>query len=309
MYTNDVENVKGEVALCFLSSIVAGRVTEQEYEDVAYYTLLCVDNVIDITAYPSKVTEYTAKNRRSVGIGITNLAYDIAKRGLSYSSLEGKNYMHSLAEMHSYYLHKASLRLAKEKGLCAWIGKTKYVDGWTPLSTYNKNVDLVHTQSLQFDWEGLSKEIKDFGGIRNSVLEAVPPTESSSLASDTANALYPIREGYVTKKSGTTKVVFSAPEYEDLKNSYEFAWDVPTKDLIDMYAIFQKFMGQGISADLYTDFSKYEDEKVPMSKLLTDIFYSTKMGLKSWYYQNSKAGIKEGSSIVEDEEGCESCKM
>ncbi len=310
MYCEDVENVKGETALCFLSSLVAGRIKEEDWEDVSYYALLCVDNVIDITAYPAKVTEYTAKRRRSVGLGITNLAHDLASKGLKYSSLEGKNYMHRLAEMHSFYLHKASLRIAKEKGVCEWIGKTKYPEGWLPIDTYNKNVDTVVTQGLQFDWERLREEIIELGGIRNSVLEATPPAESSSLASNTTNSFYPIREGYVTKKSGTTKVVFFAPDYELLRESYELAWNVSSKDLIDMYSIFQKFHGQGISADLYTDFSKYVDEKVPMSESLFNFFYATKMGMKSWYYQNSKAGIREeGSSLIEEEDGCSDCKM
>ncbi|AGG57940.1 ribonucleoside diphosphate reductase subunit alpha [Vibrio phage helene 12B3] len=313
VYDEYSEDKVGEVALCFLSCLVAGRVSEEEYEDVAYYTTLMVDNVIDIMEYPFKQMEHTVKARRSIGIGITNLAHDLARRGLSYKTLEGKNYMHRLAEMHSYYIHKASLRLAKEKGVCAWIGKTKYKDGWTPLHSYNKNVDLVHNQDLLFDWEKLSKEIRETGGIRNSVLEATPPAESSSQASETTNSLYPIREGVVIKKSGSGITIFQAPEWDALQDSYELAWDIPTKDIVDCYAIFQKFHGQGISGDLWTDYSKYPDEKVPVSEMLTNFFYSTKMGLKSWYYQNSKAGIKEveGSSIEDDDDddGCESCKM
>lgn len=311
MYTQDVENVQGEIALCFLSSIVAGRVSEDEYEDVAYYTLLAIDNVISLMDYAFPCLEHSAKNRRSVGVGITNLAHDLASKGLSYQTLEGKNYMHQLAEMHSYYLHKASLRLAKEKGVAGWIDKTKYPEGWLHIDTYNRNVDLVHTQPLHFDWENLRKEIVDLGGIRNSVLEATPPAESSSLVSDTTNSLYPIREDYVIKKSGTTKVVFSAPDIDKLSGKYEYAYDIPTKHMIDCYAIFQKFHGQGISADLWKDYSRYPNEKIPMSELLTDMYYSTKMGLKSWYYQNSKSGIKEdGTSIVEDDvEGCSDCKM
>lgn len=311
MYTSEVEDVTGEIALCFLSCIVAGRVAPEEYEDVAYYTLLMVDNVIDIMEYQFPHLEYTAKNRRSVGIGITNLAHDMAVRGFSYKTLEGKNYMHQLAEMHSYFLHKASLRLGIEKGVAGFMDKTKYPEGWLPIDTYNRNVDLIHTQDLSYPWEELRQEIIAAGGIRNSVLEATPPAESSSQASETTNSIYPVRELYVTKRSGKGKVVFSAPDVEEYGEKYEFAWDTPTKDMIDCYAIFQKFHGQGISADLWKDYSKYISEKIPMKELLTDIMYATKMGMKSWYYQNSKSGIKEdkGTSIVEDDSDCESCKM
>ena len=320
MYDKNKGVEAGEIALCFLSCLVAGRISEEEYEDVSYYSLLAVDNVIDLMEYPFPQVENTAKGRRSVGIGITNLAHDMAVRGLSYSSLEGKNYMHSLAEMHSFYLHSASLRLAKEKGNCSLIGRTKYPEGWLPIDTYNKNVDDVHNQDLKFDWESLRKEIIKQGGIRNSVLEATPPAESSSQASETTNSLYPIREFYTVKRSGSTVNTFAAPdiEKEEVKNSYELAYNVPTKDIIDCYAIFQKFHGQGISCDLYTNYSKYEGEKVPLTVMMKDYFYATKMGLKSLYYQNSKGGIKEdetkatvaATSILEDEEDdCESCRM
>lgn len=323
MYDNTKGVEYGEIALCFLSCIVAGRVSEEEYEDVAYYTLLAVDNVIDLMEYPFPQVEKTARGRRSVGIGVTNLAHSIAKNKLSYRTEEGKNYMHRLAEMHSYYLHKASLRLAKEKGVCELIDRTKYPEGWLPIDTYNKNVDEIHSQPLRFDWESLRKEIIAVGGIRNSVLEATPPAESSSQASETTNSLYPIREYYTVKRSGSIINIFAAPDVDkpEVKDYYELAYDLPTKDIVDCYAIFQKFHGQGISCDLYTNYSKYPNEKVPLSVLLDDYFYCTKMGLKSLYYQNSKGGIKEGSSIVDDtlptkelveevrEDDCESCRM
>ena len=71
---------------------------------------------------------------------------------------------------------------------------------------------------------------------------------------------------------------------------------------------------------MYTNFSLYEGDKVPLSVMMNDYFYCTKMGLKSLYYQNSKGGIKEGSNIeedivikvsdiVEEDEECDACKM
>ena len=61
--------------------------------------------------------------------------------------------------------------------------------------------------------------------------------------------MYPIRESVVIKVNGTEKSVFIAPDWEDLQHTYQSAWIVPTFDLIDHYAIYQKWCGQGISAD------------------------------------------------------------
>jgi len=300
------EESNGEIGLCSLAAVVAGRVPPELYEDVAYYTVLMIDNVIDLMEYPFPSLKHSAQARRSIGVGITNLAHDMASNGLKYSSQEGKDYIHSLAEMHSYYLHKASIRLARERGICEWADKTKYADGWLPVDTYCKEVDNVTTQQLKMDWESLRKEILELGGIRHSVLEAIMPNESSSIATGTTNSVYPVRSLKVIKTSGTNKNLFLAPDLDTLENKYEFAWDIDTKDMIDVYAIIQKFTGQAISADLYLKYEKEGQRKVSTKKLLTDFLYMTKMGLKTRYYLNSAAGVSKGNAEAVEEQGCAS---
>lgn len=284
------EEGTGEIGLCNIAAIVAGNTRDSEYEEVAYYTLLMTDNVMDIMDYPFPQLKYTATRRRSVAIGIMNLAHDLASRGLKYSSIEGKRYMHRLAETHSFFLHKASLRLAKEKGLAGWMHKTKYPLGWLPIDTMNKVVDVG--QPLMRDWETLRQEIVAFGGIRNSVLEGYMPGESSSVASGCTNSIYPIRAYKVVKTSGTNKTLFIAPDLEFLQNDYELAWEIPTKDIIDMYSIFQKFCGQTISADIY---QKFSGQKISMKKLIAEYLYRKKVGLKTRYYVNSSTSDNYGT--------------
>ncbi len=297
-------DVQGEIGLCSLGAIVLGNTQEHEYEDVAYYTVLMIDNVIEIMDYPFLQLAYTAKRRRSIGVGLTNLAYDMANKGLKYSSLSGKRYIHKVAERHSYYLHKASLKLAEERGVCEWINKTKYPEGWLPIDTANKNIDEVVSQPLMYDWESLRKEIVANGGIRNSVLEAHMPVESSSLASGGVNGLYPIRALKVVKTSGNNKNLFLAPKAEELKWDYELAWDIPTRDMIDVYAVVQKFTGQAISADLYLKYGATAgDRKISARDLLEQFLYLTKMGLKTRYYVNSSTGVEEPESKC-DAGGC-----
>jgi ribonucleotide reductase alpha subunit len=167
-------DVGGEIGLCNLAAIVVGRVKDSEYEEVAYRALKMVDNVISLMEYPFPNLKYTSNARRSAGVGITNLANDLAHRGFDYTSFMSKAYLHRVAERHSYFLHKASVRLAKERGKCEWFHKTKYSDGWLLIDTYCKEVDNITPQKLIYDWEALRKEIKEFG-MRNSVLEAFMP--------------------------------------------------------------------------------------------------------------------------------------
>ena len=48
------------------------------------------------------------KKRRSIGVGITNFAYYLAKNGVSYEDKEALKVADELAEAIQYYLLKAS---------------------------------------------------------------------------------------------------------------------------------------------------------------------------------------------------------
>ena len=61
LYSHDS---KGEIGLCNLMAICAGKVTPSTYEKAAYYSLLMIDNVIDIMDYPFPSLETT--ERRAV---------------------------------------------------------------------------------------------------------------------------------------------------------------------------------------------------------------------------------------------------
>jgi ribonucleoside-diphosphate reductase alpha chain len=296
----------GEIGLCNLAAIKAGVILTGKMKDVAYRTLKMVDNVIEIMDYPFPHLAYTAKARRSVGIGITDLAHDMALKGLRYDTAEGKAYLHRMAEAHSFWLHVASVELAKERGKCEWFHKTKYADGWLPIDTYHKGVDEITDQELLCDWEWLRGQIALYG-MRNSVLEAFMPVESSSVAGNTTNALYPIRDLSVVKKNGTSKSVFLAPDMELLKDKYQQAWNIARRDMIDVYAIFQKFCGQSISADLYRAFETGKQKRISAKELLENWFYRIKRGVKTVYYSNTRAG--HDVAQLEDEDDCLACKL
>lgn len=310
LYNPDFDG-EGEIALCSLAAINVGKVkSEKDYEDAAYYSLKMIDKVIHLGEYVFPHLEKTAKSRLSAGIGITGLAEYMAQGKLSFSSPEGKRAMHELAERHAYYTIKASLRLAKEKGNAPWISKTKWSEGWLPIDTYNKNVDSVVDSTLLYDWENLRKGIISQGGIRNSVLIAHMPTESSSKASGATNGLYPIRDLNLMKTDNSNVIYWCASDGDRLAKHYELAWDVPSKDMIEMYSIFQKFCDQGISADMYRKI--LGADKVTSKEMLQDFFYMTKLGMKGRYYQNT--ATSNGTELIEteiEESGCADgvCKL
>ena len=296
----------GEIGLCSLSAIAANT-PDDMYEDIAYSTLLSIDNVIEIMEYPFPQLKYTAQARRNAGVGITNLAYAMAAKGLTYTSLEGKQYIDYLAERHSYYLHKASIKLAKERGPCKWLDRTKYADGWLPIDTANQEARKIVNRPNSFDWEALRAEGMEYG-YRFSVHEAHMPCESSSSASGHTNGPYPIRAYKVVKTSGNNKNLFIAPKLDELRDSYQLAWTIPEKDMAEVYALIQCWTGQAISADFYKVYDG-DERKVGVKEMLNNWLYRRKIGLKTAYYMNSKTRAELEEIMVEEGGVCDSCSL
>jgi ribonucleoside-diphosphate reductase alpha subunit len=299
LYKKEYDEGDGMTALCFISALdVMNISTDEEYEDCAYYTLLALDDLMSNMDYPTPQIKAVAQAWRSAGVGMTNLAQKIASEGKSYKDLD---YIHQISERHYYFLMKASVRLAKERGSFDWISKTKWADGWCPLHTYNSNVDGLASDCM-YDWDTLIAESL-LHGVRFSVLAAHMPCESSSGMTNSTNSLYPIRNDVVYKDSKGGDIQFFAPNYDSYK--YETVWDLTFNDMANVYAIVQKFTDQAISADTFVDFSKYDNKQIPKSERTKNYLYWNKLGIKTMYYQNPKTGRGE----VAAEPECVECDI
>ena len=141
----------GEIALCVLSAINVGEVKELgDLESITENIVRALDFVITHQDYPLEGAKKMYK-RRSVGIGITNLAYFLAKNDASYESQEALELVDELMEHIQYYCIKASVKLAKEFGPCEWFHRTKYSEGILPIDTYDKNVDKIIKREKTLD--------------------------------------------------------------------------------------------------------------------------------------------------------------
>ena len=293
-----VNDENGEIALCTLSAFNLGAIKSvDEFEELSDLAVRALDSLLDYQDYPVPAAYHATMNRRTLGIGVINFAYYLAKNGVKYSDFSANPLIHRTFEAMQYHLLKASVNLAKEKGACPKFNETTYAKGILPIDTYKKDLDSVCNEPLHMDWEGLRAEMMEHG-LRNSTLSALMPSETSSQISNATNGIEPPR-GHISIKSSKDGVLKQVvPEYENLKDAYELLWDIPSNDgYLQLVGIMQKFIDQTISANTSYDPGKYESGKVPMKLLLKDLLTAYKLGVKTLYYHNTRDGNTDTSSM------------
>ena len=305
---NSFEDEDGEIALCTLSAINWGAFKNPEdMEKACNLAVRGLDSLLTYQRYPVKAAENATNKRRPLGIGIINLAYFLAKHDTGYTQDSALDLVDTWAQHWSYYLIKASNELAQEYGACPGNNETKYGDGVLPVDTYKKAVDELVKHKDKVDWKGLRKDLKEFG-IRNSTLMALMPAETSAQISNSTNGVEPPRSYVSIKQSKDGVMAQVVPEFRHLKNKYELLWDQQSPDgYLRIMAILQKYIDQGISVNTSYNPIHYEDEKIPMSKMLQDVVNFYKYGGKQLYYFQTYDGA--GEVKVDDEEDCDSCKI
>ena len=316
----------GEIALCILSAINVGQLTNdfKELPELCDLAVRSLDEVIDYQKYPVPAAKISTENRRSLGIGYIGLAHFLAKNKVKYDDVEAHKLVHRLTEHFQYNLLKTSVELAKEKGPCGWVSQTKYHGGLLPIDHYKKEVDEIVNLEYECDWESLREEIIKYG-VRNSTLSAQMPSESSSVVSNETNGIEPPRDYLSVKKSKKGPLKQIVPGYPHLKNNYTLLWDQKDNSgYIKIVAIMQKFFDQGISGNWSYNPENYKDNEVPLSIMARDMLDTYKYGWKTSYYQNtydSKTDEDIEAEVIKDivandsyedfdtEEDCEACNI
>lgn len=309
------DDPNGEIALCTLSAFNLGIIKSlDELEELAELAVRALDNLLSYQDYPIVSAEKSSLARRTLGIGVINYAYYLAKNGVRYSDGSANRLTHETFEAIQYYLLKASNKLAKEVGACDWFNETTYAQGVLPIDTYKKDLDALCSNELKLDWESLRQDIK-VHGLRNSTLSALMPSETSSQISNATNGIEPPR-GLISVKSSKDGVLKQVvPDYLTLKSDYELLWNIPSNDgYLHLVGLMQKFVDQAISANTNYDPSKFDNNKVPIKRILKDLLTAYKFGVKTLYYHNTRDGADDIQSdivVEQEDDGCEggACKI
>lgn len=320
MPLQSIDDPNPAVALCTLAAINWGKIREpKDFEKPCRLAVRALDALLDYQEYPLKAAEAHTRMYRPLGIGITNLAYWIAKMGFKYSDDSALATLDEYAEAWSYYMIRASADLAMEKGACEGSANSKYHDGIVPIDTRKKETDELVGYVERLPWNKLRSDLKAHG-IRNTTLLACMPSEASSLISNSTNGVEPPRGLISVKQSKDGVMKQVVPEYRRLKNRYELLWDQKSPEgYLKICAVLQRWMDQTISTNTSYNPEFYADRQLPMSELLRHLLLAYKWGIKTLYYQNTNdlQGELDADKLIQqdqesapaEQESCESCTI
>lgn len=311
----------GLIALCNLSGINFGAFDKPEdLKRVVYVTMRAVDNLLDFQEHPFPAAEEHNRLFRPIGIGITGLAYWMAKNDKKYSNCY--ELLDGWMQHFSHAVISASVALAEERGACDAFKDTRWAEGKLPKDMTTPMYDSLFDYEEKLDWTSLRARIAKHG-VRNASMMAMFPAETSAKisGSGTTNGIEPIRELIISKGGKNRQAKFVVPELARLKDKYDRIWDHTSNEaLIKTYAIIQRYTDQAISVNTYYNKQNYPNNKVPASVVSWDIYLHYLLGGKTMYYNNNYDGqstdVMEGKVIevsdnsdTEYEDDCVACKL
>ena len=255
-------------ALCNLGSINFGKIYDLELlKDTAITLTRALDNAIDVANYLKTKHKRVEKSTRAIGVGVMGEAEHIAKSSIMYGSKEHEEWINIWYKTLYETVNETSKQLAVEKG----------------------------------PW----KEGKD---MRNAYTSAIAPTGTISLVCGTTSSHEPVFGRKWIEENILGGIKMTAPDI-DVNNYlyYKPAHELDQSRLIELTAIRQKYVDQGISHNVYIPKGK----KIKASWLANDIILkANKLGLKSLYYLRTRSSnnVDETSGGMENEITCTGCE-
>ena len=316
-----LDDDNGRIALCTLGSINWGAFRNPEDMRRACRILhRSLNNILDYQDFLSIQSKLSNDEIRPLGIGITNLAYWHAKRGLKYGEKDALADVKSWSEHQAFYLTEMSVELAQERGACLNSGQTRYGRGTFPWELRASGVNELADFAPELDWEPLRAKMKEHG-VRNATQMAVAPVESSSVVINSTNGIEMPMSLISVKESKAGSFTQVVPEYHRLKNKYQMMWEqTDCADYLKTAAVIAAYVDQSISTNTFYNPAHFADRKVPTTIIAKNLMQAHMWGLKTFYYSLiNKAGSKQKEEAEEsaplevidfdDADDCESCKL
>jgi ribonucleoside-diphosphate reductase alpha chain len=327
-----------ESAVCNLGSInlaahiVDGQLDLPLLEKTVQTALRMLDNVIDITYYPTPEARRANQAHRPAGLGVMGFQDALYRLAISYGRQEAVDFADRSMEAISYYAILASTELAAERGTYSSFARSKWDRGLLPVDTISfledeRGMPVERVPSgcrfATMDWEHVRSAIRQHG-MRNSNVLAIAPTATISTIIGTSPSIEPTYSNLYAKSnlSGEFTQINahlvrelkrrglwdgemrddlkyydgSVQEIDripdDLKQLYRTAFEIPPEQLIECAGRRQKWIDMGQSLNLYL--------AEPSGKRLAEMYFlAWRKGLKTTYYLRTLGATQVEKSTLD----------
>ena len=323
-----------ESSVCNLASISLSSMVENKmfnYDKLYKVTQILTENlnnIIDVSYYPTEKTRVSNLNNRPIGIGVQGLADVFALMDMPFESVEALEVNKLIFETIYYASIKKSMELSKRSGPYITIKDSYISKGILQFDLWKV------TPSDRYDWTELKENVIRYG-VRNSLCVAPMPTASTSQILSNNECFEPFTSNIYARKTLAGEFVvinkYLMKELIDLdmwntkiknkiienkgsiqnipnipvhiKNKYKIVWEIPMKHIINMARDRGAFICQSQSMNLWIEEPNY--------KILTSMhLYSWECGLKTGIYylrRKAKHQAQQFTITPEKEEECEMC--
>jgi ribonucleoside-diphosphate reductase alpha chain len=275
------------IGICVLGNINQAKVGLEELPRITHLLVELQTMLALRQTHPTSQANAFVSYYRDIGIGFSNHAYWLAKNGWRYGQQEAMDATDEWMEHFSYGLISASCDLVDTFGVAPGFNRTSWSISM-PIDRYKKTVDELTQRPYSLDWDALKIRVNE-NGMANCGLSMIPPSESSSIGSTQTSSIEPIKEPLTIKDRQGHNLKQYAPEPIYLADKYDYAYDRPiTRDFLKHTAIVNKWIDKQISNNAFYNPEHYDDEKVDLKDIISDMFYAKHLGIGTQYYQNTK---------------------
>lgn len=288
------DEIKRDVS-CNLGSLNIVNVMEkQAIEESVYSAMDALTQVTDLSDIKNAPGVKKANQElHAVGLGVMNLHGYFAKNIIAYESEYAKEFANQFFMMVNYYSIKRSMEIAIDK--CKsfeGFEKSEYANGkyfekyinndYTAKSDKVKKLFKDMYIPTQEDWYYLSKRVSQYG-MYHAYRLAIAPTQSIGYIQNATAGITPITDVIERRTYGDSTTYYPMP-YLSRNNMllYKSAFNMNMFKMIDLVAVIQEHIDQGISATLFID------SETSTKDLARYYIYAHKKGLKALYYTRTK---------------------
>ncbi len=313
-----------ETAVCNLGSInlsqfiTDGVLDTERLKRIVPTAMRMLDNVVDLTFYPTKEARVANMKHRPIGLGIMGFQDALYQLDIPFDSEACVDFADRSMEAISYYAILASTYLASERGTYESYSGSKWDRGIFPVDTLDllekeRGMNIDVDRSGQMDWSVVREAVKR-NGMRNSNCLAMAPTATISNIAGTTPTIEPIYKNIYVKSNQAgdftvinqhlvkdlkklglwTQEMREKIKYYDgnltqieeipveLKEKYKEAFDIHPKWVVKAAAYRGKWIDQSQSMNIF-----YQGTS---GREIADVYtYAWEMGLKTSYYLRTLA--------------------